>query len=381
MSRHLLIAASQYLPQIGGMERQMEYIAHEFEQKGWQVDIVVPRRLNSTAAIEKDGAITIRRTFSCPLRFLQSVTEALGALWFCCGKVFRSVDTVHCHNFSCFGMMLIYQAVRKGKTAVITFHSHPHVPHPGTLMHKWMSKVMPKLRVVVISPQIRDAFLEAFPNCAKNVSFVANGVDVERFTVPSPEERIAARRSLKIRDDVFLVSYVGRLSAEKGIDTLLDVCRKLSTSPNVQIAIAGDGPLVDSVVDAAKGIQKILYLGGNQDVKNVYWASDLYLLPSYREGMPVALLEAMACGIPAVVTATAGSTAVIDDQHDGVVVQVGNAAALASAVLSLRDNVTLCHAMGNAAATKIRAHWSGAIEIRRLEDIFIGMAYKDERIN
>lgn len=166
---------------------------------------------------------------------------------------------------------------------------------------------------------------------------VPNGVDLSRFPAVTGDERAAARAALALPDDVLVAVCVGRLGPQKGQDTALAAWPAVRAAlPGARLLLVGEGPARDELERAAgEGVE---LLGHRDDVASLMAAADLALLPSRWEGLALALLEAMARGLPVVATDVGGARSTLlhgDLPPAGVVVQPDDPSALSAAVVSL----------------------------------------------
>jgi glycosyltransferase involved in cell wall biosynthesis len=161
------------------------------------------------------------------------------------------------------------------------------------------------------------------------VLVIRNGIDTQRFR---PADKCTARGELGLPQDVRLIGCAGRLEPVKGQDVLLDALHQLPS--DVHLALAGSGSTEQALrrqVDDLKLSERVHFLGRIDDMPGFYQALDVFCLPSRREGMPLSPLEAQACGVPALVTATGGSREAVCP-HTGVLVPRGDALAMADAL-------------------------------------------------
>jgi len=193
----------------------------------------------------------------------------------------------------------------------------------------------------------------------ENVLQVHNAVDSARF---SPGDRTIARRRLGIPDNAFVVGSVSRLVPQKAVGDLVDAVASL---PGVVLIVAGDGPDRRSVEERAQVLGgRAVFLGERNDVPDLLPAFDLFALTSRWEGEPIALLEAMAVGIPAVATATNGSREILESSGAGVLVEIGSVAGIAEAIARLRGNPEVLRAMSQAGREAIRSRSYAAVADR-----------------
>jgi len=185
------------------------------------------------------------------------------------------------------------------------------------------------------------ARIEGIPR--EKIVVIPNGVDLERF---KPRDLYQSKRLFGIDEDSFVIASVGRLSQEKGHRHLFEALAAARPSiPKVTCLMAGDGPLRDTLVAQVRalGLEKVCrFLGDVADVESVLAAADVMVLPSIFEGMPNALLEAMAMGCPVIATAVGGSKELVRPGETGLLVPPRDTASLASALeqfaLSFRDH-------------------------------------------
>jgi len=187
-------------------------------------------------------------------------------------------------------------------------------------------------RVLVMSTEMRERVL-SWGLDKSRVEVVSNGVDATRF---KPMDRAHARTALGIERDARVIVCVSRLSHEKGIDVLVDAMAKLE-DPNVRLHVIGDGVERGALSARARsaGVADRIHFARvlpHDEIPRWLAAADVAVLPSRTEGMPNAVLEALACGRPVVATAVGGTRELIDNPALGTLVPPGDAGALAHAL-------------------------------------------------
>ena len=184
--------------------------------------------------------------------------------------------------------------------------------------------------VVPHSLAIRDA-LESYGVTPERMKLIYNGVDVEHFSVPTPEEKSRAKRDLGLATDAVVLGYVGRFTRLKDLPLLFRAIPAVCQSENVQLLMVGGGEQgPDLRRDAARmGIEsRIIWTGFSRDVRRQLMAMDVFILPSLTEGLARALLEAGAVGVPAIATSIPSNREVVLDGVNGYLFPPGNSAAL-----------------------------------------------------
>jgi glycosyltransferase involved in cell wall biosynthesis len=193
------------------------------------------------------------------------------------------------------------------------------------------------------------------------VRLVYNGIDAGVF---HPGSRLEARRQLNVPEDRRVMLFVGNLAPVKGIELLIDACRMLKSSRQDFVCyIIGAGPLRSAlqiqIQDSGLDEQlKMLGQRAHGELPDWFRAADLFVLPSYSEGVPNVLLEACACGTRFVATRVGGIPEVAD-RGVGQLVESGNSRSLASAIRQQLD----CPATADPLPGALRSHDDAASEI------------------
>jgi glycosyltransferase involved in cell wall biosynthesis len=188
-------------------------------------------------------------------------------------------------------------------------------------------------RLLVVSADLGRLAAEQYGADPSRIRVIPNGCDAATFHLRG---RAEARAVLGVANDAELVVYVGRLVPEKGLRELLDAMNALAaTHPRATLALVGEGPMRATLEAAASGARRgRMRLAGVQPpdvVASWMAASDLVTLPSYSEGHPNVLVEALACGRPVVATPVGGIPEVVDPSCS-LIVPPRDAAALADAL-------------------------------------------------
>ena len=211
-------------------------------------------------------------------------------------------------------------------------------------------------RLLVVSEDLRRVAIERYGAAPDRTITIPNGCNAAIF---HPASRSEARRQLGVDEGARLVVYVGRLVPEKGLRELLEATAMLSQAhPRVELALIGDGPLRDELDQSARRIAGVpVHLPGALDASMVArWmaASDLITLPSYSEGHPNVLVEALASGRPVVATHVGGIPEVVDASC-GVLVAPRDVHALSVALGQVMDR----RWDPDALARRFSRDWSG----------------------
>jgi glycosyltransferase involved in cell wall biosynthesis len=218
----------------------------------------------------------------------------------------------------------------------------------------------------------------------ENLTVVYNGVDVQAFR-PCTDARAALRRKLGLRESAesaddgreepFVWLAVGRLEMVKDYPTLLKAM--VNVPRPARLLIAGHGPLLGNLAHLSSRLGlggRVRFLGYEPDISLWMQAADGFVLTSRWEGLPMALLEAGACGLPAIATDVPGSREVIVDDETGVLVPAANPDALAWAMTAMmRMPAERRMAMGAQARQRIMEEFSVARAVERWEELYGGL--------
>lgn len=204
-----------------------------------------------------------------------------------------------------------------------------------------------------------------------DISLIRSGIDLSPFR-DSPDPA-PIRHRLGIPDGVRVVTQIGNLKPQKApLDFVRVAAIVASSSPEVHFVIAGDGPLREQVIALAGelGIADRLHLPGWwRDVPGLLGATDVALLTSRHEGLPRAVVEALAAGVPVVATAVDGTPEVVRDGVNGMLAPAGDIERLAAEVCTLLEDEDRRRVMGEAAVLGLEA-FDINLMVRRQEELY-----------
>ena len=202
----------------------------------------------------------------------------------------------------------------------------------------------------------------------ERVARIPNGVDVLRFCPAEPLEARSLRAVANLPQDAVIVLFAGRLAEHKGINDLLRAWALLNL-PRTLLLLVGSANTMDKVKLGFE-TDDILIRPWTPQIDQYYRAADIFVLPSHVEGMSNALLEAMATGLPVIATRVGASESMIDDARNGLLVNTGKPAELATALRRLIADPTLRARLGREARSTILDHFSIGRVVDRLESAY-----------
>lgn len=323
----------RYIPFTGGAEKQLSAVLRRLPAFG--IEAIVVTRLHdespTTEFVEGIRVHRIKLRGPRPYASLTYTAKAIGIL-----RRFRP-DIVHAHELlspsttaiaykALFGVPVVAKVLRGGSLGDIAVLEGSR---SGRLRLPRILKGIDAF--AVISSEI-DAELAARGVAADRRRFIPNGVDLDRFALASDDEKQAIRNRLDL-PDTKIALFVGRLTREKRIDQLVALWPRVrSAVPGAVLVVAGTGDLAGALkAQAGPGVTLV---GGRDDLRDFYAAADIFVLPSEAEGLSNALLEAMAMGLPSVVTAVGAAPELLRDDDLGQLVSVDDDEALLAGIIA-----------------------------------------------
>lgn len=337
MSYGIAMVSSVFYPSIGGAQTHTLRLSQKLKARGVEV-LVVTRHYRGLARYEEIGGIpTYRVGAGDGSMAVASATYTLGALRVLAALRHR-YDIMHCHLMTSPMTIGLLARPLVRKPLVVNPHRSGAIGDVAVLKH-----LVPLGRTrLALARHLADAFVSISRDIREELRGIGvgeeklwdipNGVDLAQFSPADPAMRAALRRSLGLPDGP-LALFAGRLVQEKGLDVLLNawplVLRRL---PEAHLLVLGEGDQRAALEAQAHQLGlagRVGFAGSRDDVAPYLRAADAFVLPSYAEGLPVSLIEAMACGLPCVATAIGGTIRVLEDGATGRLVPAGDPAALA----------------------------------------------------
>ncbi len=263
-------------------------------------------------------------------------------------------DIVHCHSpYVAGSTRLLVRCMPRRIRPQLVYTEH----------NNWSSYALPTRLVNALTYPLDQAALavsqdvraSVWPWLRTRVRVVVHGVLLEEV-VRHRSLRADARAELGVRPDDVLVGTVANLRTQKGYPDLLSAAREvLARNPSVRFVAVGQGPLEAEITALHRALglgERFRLLGYRPDALRVLAACDVFVLASLREGFPLAIMEAMALGVPTVATAVGGVPQAITEGVEGLVVPPARPDRLAAAILEVAGDAQRRAAMSRAAALR-----------------------------
>ncbi len=256
----------------------------------------------------------------------------------------EKIDLIHAHT-RVSQVVANFTSRRTGVPYISTCHGYFKTRLSRRLFDTW------GMRVVAISGAVKTHLEKDFGIDEKRIELIYNGVDISRFSLNYSSEEIAnTKRSLGLNESP-VIGTMGRLSPVKGQRFLVEAMKYvISKKMRAQCLVIGSGAEKNTLKNLAKTLaleDVIKFIGpAYADIPLYLSCIDIFVLPSVKEGLGLALLEAMSAGKPCVGSDIGGISDIIEDGINGCLVPVGDTEAIGGAILRLLDDKVLSEEMG-----------------------------------
>jgi glycosyltransferase involved in cell wall biosynthesis len=340
----------------GGAEMLLLAMAQIYSRQGHEIQVAyfTPGPLSDDLGKMN---IPLHRLSSRGIKDPRALTRLIGII-----RDFKP-DVLHTHLFKSDVTGQIAGALAGVPARVSSEHNiNPWRKKP---LYNAISKALmsPAHRIIAVSGEVRDYLktYNTYPD--EKVVVIDNGIDLERFN-PATVEPLDKAALWNVPADALLVSVVGRLEEQKGHSVLIDAAKKVvEACPQARFVLVGAGPLRESLEAqrSALGLDEyVIFAGIQRDMPRVMKTMDVIVFSSLWEGLPVALLEAMAMQRPLLSTAVGGVPGVITPEVNGLLIPPGDADALAQGLIRLLNDPALRERLGKAGRSTIHERYSAA---------------------
>lgn len=317
MSRYRILRVITWLP-MGGIERKIVAVLPKLNKELFDVHLCCLRERGALADdLEAQGVPVHLVKFNSRLDPI--------ALWKLRRLTHRlKIDLIHSHmyrsNTPCTALKMFDSRIK----VIGHYHNVDTWESPRQLrMDRFMA--MHRDMNVAVSEAVRKNVVDTLGLPEEITTTLYNCVDLDEFKRLDPADRTAARKELGFAPEDRVIIMVARMVAQKNHDLVLQAAPDiLRESPQARFLFVGGGPDEDALKARAQeaGIaDKCVFLGRRDDVPRLLGASDVAILPSYKEGFSNAVLEAMACGLPVVASNVGGNGEIIDHGENGYLLE------------------------------------------------------------
>jgi glycosyltransferase involved in cell wall biosynthesis len=406
-SPRIYVVIATFLPLVGGAEIQAFAHSRSLRERGYETTIITfrysrtwpQREVMEGVPVIRVAALLLRSREKLPgllrkLLYLLAMLVMVWTLW----RQRQYYDILHVYQLNFLTLVAAMLCRLAGKPMIIslrtagsgkTVRSHnkasfdtgsldtgslegtaPSLPsngrvkfegdlerlaHLGKPVVRLICSLLESIQAVVVVLSSRmERWLVEQDFTLPDVELIPNGVDLTRFTLPHGDTSIGGREQV--------VVCVSKLRYEKGIDVLLQAWQLVhQKAPRARLIIVGSGYLqtqLECMAEALGIAASVEFAGLQSDIPAQLYRGSLAVLPSRWEGMPNAVLEAMACGLPCVATRVSGSEDIIQHGVNGLLVESEDYGSIAQALLTLLHDPLLAQKYGQAARERVERHFS-----------------------
>ena len=370
----ICVLTDSFYPIIGGGENLIEQLSRALINRGLDLFVLTQRRLSESPKIETVGNVPVNRTgMSGFNRFGKYIM--LPAALFRLLLLRRYYDIIFISGIRTLGVVGVLAAKMLNKKCVLRAASCSEMSGDYALKptHSTRFRLTNKLIKFILSCRnriyrIADGFISIssairaeYEVCGVNherVASIFNGVDLKKFCPINLEKKPALRRKLNIPDKKIII-YTGKLNQGKGLQVLLRAWNRAlqrGSITDLHLVLVGSGvnqylsceEELRDYVDKNRLKDFVTFTGNVRNVQEYLQASDFFTLPSESEAMPNALIEAMAVGLPVIVTAAGGIKDIIEAGKNGIMIEVNDENALVESILKFFHDPDEANRLGNA---------------------------------
>src|SRR5215216_5577585 len=362
----------KYYPHVGGAERQIQQLAPRLQKRSFDV-CVITRHEKGLSRLETIDGVTVYRLI-CP------GPKALAAIFYI-WSAFRLLsklrpDLIHAHEILSpasaallakyfYGWPVLVKILRGGlRGDIYKLRRRPFWTQRFRILCEGVDSF------VVISQEI-DQELTALGVPSTKRAYIPNGVDTDLFVPLQDAEKSHLRTELQLSVDAPLIVYLGRLTAEKRVDHLLNIWPDIRAAfPRAELLIVGTGPEETRLQTQSSSLAGVRFTGQVNDSRRYLQASDVFVLPSATEGLSNSLLEALSSGLPVLATSVGGTPDVISHGKNGYLIPPDDLPALKMGLTTLLADPSLRARLGNGGRQRILMDYSLDSVAMRLDALY-----------
>lgn len=389
----ICLLTGSFYPVVGGGETHARLLCAELRRRGTEVFVLTRRRVRTTPAFEVVDGIPVHRVPPSGVpRFGKYLMT--GPAFVRLIRMRREYDLIYVCGLRILGIVGALAALALGKRCVLRSESRGELS--GAFIWQTVDgRTKPVLKALFSIPiALRNVFLrkaDAFLSISgvirgeyeacgipgDRIASIPNGIDTDRFRPAAEVDRAALRRRLSLPDGRLFV-YTGKLNRGKGLEFLVRVWNGWAKAhPDCRLVLVGSGAMQFLSCEAAvrayvreHGLEgSVVFAGSVTNVHEYLQAADAFLFPSENEALPLALLEALATGLPALASDIDGVRDIVTDGINGRLLPVNDAAAWAGALSDLVERPDAARELGRRGRETVEARFG----IPRVADEHLGL--------
>jgi glycosyltransferase involved in cell wall biosynthesis len=347
----ICLLTDSYYPVVGGGEAHARLMCGEFRRLGVPVFVLTGHKVETSSAFETVDEVPVYRVPPAGYPRMGKYLMLFSSSWRLI-RMRRDYDVIYVCGIRTLGLIAVMIAILFGKRCVLRAESRGELSG-AFIWEKPDGRVNFFLKLTALGPILlrnlilkrADSFLsiaavirEEYESCGipqGKIVDIPNGIDVMRFCPVAADAKAALRRKLDLPEGR-LFAYTGKLNRGKGLEFLVRVWKDWSPHhPDCKFLLIGSGAMqflscekeLRDFVEQNAMQSSVLFAGSVSNVQEYLQASDFFVFPSESEALPLALLEALASGLPTLASDIGGCQAIVTDGHDGQLVPANDVAA------------------------------------------------------
>lgn len=376
--RKILIFAGYFYPRLGGSEQVIYELSKRLVKRGYEIDIITCNTENGLTYEELDGIHIYRLpswnilggTYPVP----KSTLTTLKILWKLLRKKHDLINTQIRFMITSF-LGLVFAKIKR-IPLVHTEHSAKH-----SVVSNKMVDLISKTYDHTIGSLIVKSAWKNIGNSNATCNFLRHlGANEPIIIHNGVDTNVFRKKNSKLKDKLILensvvITFIGRLIYAKGVHDLISVFSDIESKfSNLKLLIVSDGPYRQELERLAEKTckKKILFLGqkNREDLVEILSITDIFVNPSYSEGLPTSVLEAAAIGLPIVATDVGGTSEIIENYKTGLVVPPGDIKLLKEKIFELIKDKNSRKNLGENAHKVIKEKFDWNIITKKYENIY-----------
>ena len=277
-------------------------------------------------------------------------------------------DVINTHSSTDSWLVALATRLMKKRPAIVRTR-HISAPISDTFSSRWLYTKSCD-HIVTTGENLRQTLISTNHFPASHITSVRTGIDLGYFQAKDKE---ASREKLGINKDAFIIGIVATLRSWKGHRYLIRAFNQFSEQ-NSQLIIVGDGPQWDALHELVKTLKlqdRVIFSGRQNNIADWLNAMDLYCLPSYaNEGVPQALMQSQACGLPAVTTLTGSINEAVIADETAIIVEPRDSGEILNAIESLQHDKQRLSSMAEKAQKHAKINFSRQQMLDKMLDVF-----------
>jgi glycosyltransferase involved in cell wall biosynthesis len=346
---NVIFVSRYFYPFVGGLEKRVHALARGLTGRGIRVEIVTSRT-DAEFPAEQDLEGVIIHRLACPRVKVIGACVFIVRLAFFLSKRRSQYCFLHAFQVGHVSAAAVCAGRLLGKHVFLHLSGGGsggdvgrHIKTPWGIVFLALCRFAST--IVVLNARMQEE-LRLLRYASARTACIPNGVDCALYHPHT--DRSHVRRDMSLPEKPIIL-YTGRLSEEKGIATLVRACTRLHSPAAPVLYIIGNGPEQQRLENLARELNAgsfVVIVPACEDIRPWYQCADIFVMPSFHEGISNSVLEAMACALPVIATDVIGNSDLVRDHYNGLLVPPGNDQALAAALDELLDNPGNARQMG-----------------------------------